>query len=355
MSNERDLNPLVVAFNQSGKKIIIACDEVDVWGIEAQENPIVVKLIDTSVLAAAMRSFMESHSYCVLERDNINDIIEEIIKDFNETIIRPKIIVSGENNDVIIFHDKLYFYPIDGKEENNSFGPISFKLNVEFWVKLSPYYTQPIIKKDKKNNLEIHTVNNVALNYYRRGLLAAQIAVIEDLTAFCEESTGFPHAMRNIAEYFEGGDEIGPNRWRSSQRLLEMALEYEPDFPEAMLSLARTFIEQKEYKKAEPILIKASELPARIPIQDRDHPIRVKVLYEYGRLLEDFLNRSEEALEIYSKALENNLIFPDANMRLGRLLRRFGRRIEAVPYLEKALIYNPYYETTASLKLKNPF
>ena len=76
---------------------------------------------------------------------------------------------------------------------------------------------------------------------------------------------------------------------------------------------------------------------------ERDSAKAAKIRNNLGGVLEK-LGRSDEAIEQFSQALQNNENYPEAHCNLARILAQQGHRDEAVAHLKQALQLRPGYE-----------
>jgi len=118
--------------------------------------------------------------------------------------------------------------------------------------------------------------------------------------------------------------------WGQTDRFYQNILDYEPDNVRALTNLANTYLDRKEFDKAEKLLWKATQVDDVLP----------QPYYNLANILRD-KGDIAGAIELYKKSLEVDGNFPYSYQNLAVIYAGQGRLKEALDNLEKLSLLTP--------------
>lgn len=123
----------------------------------------------------------------------------------------------------------------------------------------------------------------------------------------------------------------------------EKAVELNPAYTEALLSLSITWNDMGRYDEAKAAYRRASESVARAGDATRGGLFRGRIANLHAELgsLYLALGQSEDAIREYRKALDAAPEYPDLRVRMAVALREAGRMAEALEETEKVIAARP--------------
>ena len=123
----------------------------------------------------------------------------------------------------------------------------------------------------------------------------------------------------------------------------EKAIELNPAYVEALLSLSITLNDMGRYEEAKAAYKQASAAVVRLGASEHGGFFRGKIANLHAKLGELYLalGQNEEAIREYRKALAVAPEFPDLHVRLAVALREVGRMAEALNELDQVLAVRP--------------
>jgi tetratricopeptide (TPR) repeat protein len=165
----------------------------------------------------------------------------------------------------------------------------------------------------------------------------------EALQCFEPLIAGWPHYFPDIYNklgiiycHMEG--------WDKAVNYLERALAINPQYMEAALNLVIAYNELGRYEDAQQTFNKAVKI-VNTGSQPTDPYIEGRLANEHARLADEYyrLNRHDEAISEYRKALSLRPRFIDIMTRLGTAYREKGDVENAIKTFQKVLKINPAY------------
>jgi tetratricopeptide (TPR) repeat protein len=180
---------------------------------------------------------------------------------------------------------------------------------------------QAVLAVDPSDRSAVAQVQRLAQALDRK---AEVTEVLEDCFRRCETEADKEWIARSLARWARGD----LDKPEEAVLWFEQVLEFVPGDLEALDILASVFRETENHPKLVQIL------RARAQVES-DTEKRRELLLELGSVLQDFLDREEDAAEVYNEILELNPLDSVALANLDELLGRLGRFAELAEVLER--------------------